>query len=745
MTQTVEDQTSLKFETAKDGTVYWTLSLYIEPSRAAEVLGYKDRIPTEVFRREQEDHLPSRALRDAINPLMNDVADREVLGELHDFLLASDDCSSEHTDGDLTARRFIDLTFRLPSSLSWQTEGRRYTASPPNLAEARSVRLRRFWMAHNNGALSYHLSFTHCYADHIGAGGVADGNVYNPATYYFLSCLQKLAAPKEFCLDRTVKKSSVNKVDENQPSIFDDNLGIASLDAIRISETDAEGDRFWPYVSKRFNDDAMALFQRLAGSERQPKFEGGFAKHLLKQVSLIEVPGLRVPRSRFQFFFHDRRFFERLMPEDPDSHEPVSRRKMVRSGCYEPIRLLNKGREKIDENQRRSVNLCEAYWQEVLERKDWKARLADGRLWTSKAKGAAQKLTIADADAAHFALRSGNCWLSDGTQDKLSDMQKLHIPKFEWHRPDCLDYLFLAGFNQNIIDFMNQDTSEILDATDPLYPSKDSQASEGFFVRYANHRAMITYVKSSRSLETGNDYIGTCPYAFLIHTTALHNEFLGRDHEAACMAGIEEIKALIDRKLFDKAEKKINALKLSEFSDFEQYAYGNPFRYDTERDVFDGLQKLRGVMRKQDAIQKAVASLEDHTADLHRSSENRRNLRLNILLGSLGLYGAGQMFYWIGEKAQGENEPWFSTTTPRALLFQPTGAEATGDMILSLTEAAIIGGTVVLVVALIVTFGLGFCTRFVNLEPIRILVGKMRHLGRVIRKKIPSVNKGAVE
>jgi hypothetical protein len=712
MTQAAEIKTTLNYETAKDGTVYWTLSLYIDPARAAEVLGYQGRIPTEIFRQQQTDHAPSRALRDAINPLMNDIADREVLGELHDFLLAADDNEAEDRDGDLTARGFIDLTFRLPSSLSWQTEGRRYTASPPRLDEKRSVRLRRFWMAHNNGALSYHLSFTHCYADHADHTGQ---DAYSPATYYFLSCLQKLAAPKEFW----VEKGGDQRPDEKQPSVFDANLGIASLDAIKVFETGASGDEFWPFVAGRFETDARNLFRRLVGSDREIRVNDSLAKDLLKQVSFIEVPGLLVPRSRFQFFIHDRRFFDRLMPEEPETQEPVSRRGMVRAGCYELIRDLNKGCETTVQNHRRSVNLDEDYWHAVLNRQDWKARLADGRLWTEGRLGAAKRLTVNDEEAAIEALRVGNCWLSDGTKDKLKDMQKLHLRSFEWSRPDCLDYLFLAGFNQNIIDFMNQDTSEILDATDPLYPSKDSQAAEGFFVRYANHRAMITYVKSSRSLEAGNDYIGTCPYAFLIHVTALHNEFLGRDHEAACMAGIEEIKDLIERKLFDKAEKKINALKLSEFSDYEQYAYGNPFRYDTERDVFDELQKLRGVMRKQDAIQKAVASLEDHAADLHRNSENRRSLRLNILLGSLGLYGAGQMFYWIGEKAQGENEPWLSTTTPRPLVFQEAGNEAIGDRILSLTELIIIGGTALLLVGLVFWAGLWLWTRLTNLGAVR--------------------------
>lgn len=116
-----------------------------------------------------------------------------------------------------------------------------------------------------------------------------------------------------------------------------------------------------------------------------------------------------------------------------------------------------------------------------------------------------------DVDGLAVALRNGTV---DAQGKTLESPEPLQIPAFERGRAGCLDYLFLAGFNQNIIDFMNQSTSEILDSIDPIYPDSDEQSDERFFVRYANHRAMVTYVPKSRSLETGNDYIGTCPMRF---------------------------------------------------------------------------------------------------------------------------------------------------------------------------------------------------------------------------------------
>ncbi|MBY8823424.1 hypothetical protein [Sphingomonas colocasiae] len=634
----------------------------------------------EQFGTMQARHLPSLLLRNAIDPLFNDIADREVLGEVQEHLLAADDGPAMAEGTDRRERRLAAaksirtgerLIFTPPASVQWSTEGITYEAIPPGLGDERAVRLRRFWLAHNNGALSYHLAFSHHYASLERDGDEAN---YTPATYYFLSLLQKLAAPKEFELDERWEPGST-------ASVFDEHLGIAPLDQLTVTDASGKPERFWPFVRRRMLDDAARLFDRLALQLGQAR-SSALDEHLIDQVPFIEVPGLVVPKSRFMFLIHDERFFKRLMPLDPVTNDGAAPKVMVQERCYLPYQLRLE--KQVDAAQAGDgiVRLDEGYWGWVTAQPQY-ADWIRGRSPVLRKAGGGR---FSSVDELAAAMRLG---LVEQTVDeagrRLSAPLPLRIPAFEEGRTDCLDYLFLAGFNQNIIDFMNQDTSEILDSIDPIYPESDAQSDERFFVRYANHRAMLTYVPKSRSLETGNDYIGTCPYAFLIHALALHNEFLARGHEARSMARIERIEALVARGQgrlpeplsasaqalaeseplegeddFDRAEMAINHVKFSEYKDFERFRYANPFRYDTERAVFGKLEELRGIKRKKDALDLAVASLEDHASDLQRRNEAsnekaaaRRDRQLSILLGGTGVFGAGQMMYWIGETAKG--------------------------------------------------------------------------------------------
>ncbi|WP_453977056.1 hypothetical protein [Brevundimonas sp. Marseille-Q4549] len=588
------------YESAKSGTIYWTLSLYIEADRAAAALGLKPgaRIGPETFRRMQRSHRPSLALANAIDALMNDIADRETQGEVQEFLLAvTDEDVSDMDEAAAAARRYDDLVFKMPKSISWTTEGVRFEASPPGLDREREVQLRRFWLSHNNGALSYHLSFSHFYgAFEDEARGACSG--YAPSTYYFLSLLQKLAAPKEYGLDADILED-INRKADPYIDVFDpDPLGIDPLDNIEVRYRPPGGkgrqckvERFWPFVRTMFEADAEVLFDRLVRTDRLlPKDEtdrftlkikkGGYTDALVELVPFIEVPGLKVPKSRFMFMLHDERFFERLMPLDADRKESVSRKAMVRQDCYEPYETrISALMDEASRRRSRSVRLDEDYWTWVCTRPEYDAALDEGafaravpdvpthylRSEQDPHWSPIRRLEEGDEtdnrpardplDELVTAMRAGECFQRYAFDDRapsrplaeraLPAPVKHHIPAFEAHRADCLDYLFLAGFNQNIIDFMNQDTSEILDSIDPIYPDSSDQSSDRFFVRYANHRAMITYVPKSRSLETGNDYIGACPYAFLIHVLALHNEFLARSHEQKTMTRIERIEALI--------------------------------------------------------------------------------------------------------------------------------------------------------------------------------------------------------
>lgn len=683
------------FEMARPGTLYWTLSLYIEPDRVAAAAGQKGKpLRHEQFAAMQARHLPSLLLRNAIDPLFNDIADREVLGQVQEHLFAAADAPPFPADMDHLAQRKATeklvraherLIFTPPASVQWATEGVTYQAMPPGLDDERAVRLRRFWLSHNNGALSYHLGFSHHYAS-LHADGDQAG--YDPATYYFLSLLQKLAAPKEFELGPRWTPGTT-------ASVFDADLGIAPLDALTVTDASGVTERFWPFARRRMIEDAGRFFDRLALQTGKPRAVDLDA-HLIDEVPFIEVPGLTVPKSRFMFLLHDERFFKRLMPLDPATGDGVSRKVMVQEPCYLPFQARLAERVEEAEAGDGIVRLDAAYWNWATTQPHYEDLIKGSTPALQRAGGG----TFNTVDDLAVAMRTGAVERTvDDTGAPLPAPLPIKIPAFEPQRIDCLDYLFLAGFNQNIIDFMNQDTSEILDSIDPIYPDSDEQSDERFFVRYANHRAMLTYLPKSRSLETGNDYIGTCPYAFLIHALALHNEFLAREHEVKSMARIERIEWLVAQgqrrpveplsaaaqaidatetlegaDAFDRAEMAINQVKFAEYKDYERFRYANPFRYDTERVVFGKLEELRGTKRKKEALSLAIASLEDHASDLQRrhladvdKMSAGRDRQLSILLGGTGVFGAGQMIYWIGETAAGD--PPTKAARPVALDF----------------------------------------------------------------------------
>lgn len=720
------------FEQARSGTIYWTLSLYIEPDRVAGVLRDDESaepIEPEVFRRAQMRHRPSLALRNAIDPLFNDIADREVQGELQECLLAATDRDADTMDeaGELIRAR-ERIVFQLPPSTRWTTEGVCYEAHPPHLDDPRLMHLRRFWLSHNNGALSYHLSFSHHYGEIFGEDG-ASRSGYDPSTYYFLSLLQKLAAPKEYVLGEKLLERQLQP-EPAYANVFEDGLDLDPLDRISVTREGRAPQRFWPFVRDAFDRDAQALFKRLASALPGGKTkEAGLADALISMVPFVEVPGLKMPKARFMFMFNDERFFDRLMPRGDDGVTSLPRKAMVRDGCYADYQRRIEALSRDAENRRPSVvhlgdpgrpprpreSADVDFWTWATVRPEYAAALAGGRFAASRAADAPPVvLAPDDTEGLRSAIRGGTCVLLP-TPDVGGAPEPVSIPAYEHGRADCLDYLFLSGFNQNIIDFMNQDPSEILDSIDPIYPDSEEQSDEHFFVRYANHRAMITYVPRSRSLEIGNDYIGTCPYAFLIHAMALHNEFLARGHEDRSRARIERITAMTEGReprasdalallsirerlegpLHEQAETAINKAKLAVYAEYERFRHVNPFRYDTERDVFAKLEALRGTDRKQAAMALAIESLEDHASDLqrrHQAAADRmaasRNTRLDILLGSMGIFGAGQMIYWIGEKAAA-----WPDNVPKPILFM-TGPPIPGRVVTGSNRLgeAIMGG-----------------------------------------------------
>lgn len=573
----VEAGDAASFEGLRDKSLYWTLSLYVDEKRVRDALGR--HAGADALRNFQERYHGSRKLHDAMEPLFNDIADRERLGQVEDFLL--------DTPG---AREGETIAIEAPDTIVWTTEGVTYAATPGDLGRPRALKLRRFWYAHVNGALSYHLAFRYNYE-------------HTPADFYFMSLLHKVCAPKEFAQeDRRVAKTL---------RVHRDEVGVLPLDAMRVQASGGVAAPFWRFVAGRFDADAKDLFDALAKTGGASGYDVGKVSfgQLISVAPFLEVPHLQMPRARFMFFFQDKQFFERLLPPtDPATGRRPSRHVMVQEHCYEPyVAEIKRLMDRAAERDAAAVELDADYWHWVTARPDLGA--------------------LPDEEIAR---------------------KRRTIPAFERGRADCLQYLFLSGFNQNIIDFMNQDASEVLDSIDPIYPTTAEQAEENFFVRFANPRALITYVRTSRSLDTGNDYIGTCPYAFLIHALALHNEFMARDYEMTTYALVDEVKRLNDARNLADAAEAFYKFRTTDYTDYKKFKYENVFRYDTERDVFASVEARRGTARKEAYLDSVVANMEHQTRDLEaRLTKNDEN-RMNRLLGLLGVFGLFQLcFNWL--------------------------------------------------------------------------------------------------
>ncbi len=237
-------------------------------------------------------------------------------------------------------------------------------------------------------------------------------------------------------------------------------------------------------------------------------------------------------------------------------------------------------------------------------------------------------------------------------------------------------YYFLSGFFQNIIDFLKQDIVEIRDGTDPIYPVTEEQQEEAYYVRLANGRAIYQVVERSRSLEVGEDYIGTCPYIFLVHLMALHNEFLVRKYELKSTEvqdklsdpGLTEygdLQALLNRgagqdirtRELQKATQLFYAFRYKAFSVYKKHLYLNTLRYNSERDVFEMLEQIRSTeprLRRCDEIaaglDKTIQDIEEERRYREQRLQSESDRILNLAVLGVAIFSAFQVLFQIADK-----------------------------------------------------------------------------------------------
>ncbi|WP_202839790.1 hypothetical protein [Luteimonas saliphila] len=530
----VEEARMQALVTDREGRCYWNRALL------ATLRGDDDP--------DADDYQDSRRLGHAIEPLFNDIADRQRGLFIQDFLLdtPSDPRRGDDADGENVCDE-VELAF--PADVRWETEGDRFAlalSAPVRLA----ARCRAFWVAHSNTALTYHLSLELPYA-------------HDHAHYYALSLLQKAVFPSE----------GTRWLDGG-----DDGLRVRSRLAGAALPLQA-------YVAAMFERHAASLLAgvRVALARRglemaPPSREGGLWRRLLLSV---DGPDHAPPRAlgelrcRTVFLLQDPYFFALLRPQ-------------LRTGLRELTAIRP-------------------------------ARGGDGR----------NRYDEAD-------LQPGRC------------------------PPAHLDYYFVSGFLQNILDFLRQDVSEIQDGTDPIYPPAGIDDQDSHFLVYATQSSVYEVVAGSRSLEVGRGWIGTCPYLFLVHLMTMHNESLVRTYEAMVRGLIEKLErdgllhadAIDDTRAYsthvaDEAFEAFRRFRLDTFNHVARHRYFNVLRYDTEREFYESIETVRGINQREEYWAKVVGELEQTVDDLRDNEAQKSEKFLERVLFYVAFLGMLQVVFQL--------------------------------------------------------------------------------------------------
>jgi hypothetical protein len=226
--------------------------------------------------------------------------------------------------------------------------------------------------------------------------------------------------------------------------------------------------------------------------------------------------------------------------------------------------------------------------------------------------------------------------------------------------PAHLDYYFLAGFLQNIVDFLRQDVSELQDGTDPIYPPADVEDGDSHFLVYATQNTIYEIVSGSRSLEVGRGWIGTCPYLFLVHLMTLHNEALVRRYERMVRDLIRTLERheLLDAggglvpdryssRAADLAFEEFRRFRLDTFNRIAKHRYFNVLRYDTERMFYESIETVRGINQREEYWAKVVGDLEKTVDDLRGNESQKSERSINRVLFYVTFLGVLQVVFQL--------------------------------------------------------------------------------------------------
>jgi len=534
----------------------------------------------------------SGALQKAIAPMFADIADLDRNLFVTQFLLDTEDEPAPDAWGrvapasglqasNASATRHENfggvVSVVLPPRQAWVTEGRRHQFEFKGPVVFRDIVCRFFWVAHSDGALSWHGSFEVPYGDTL-------------EQVVGLSMMLQALDPGEADTSWLLRSEGGMRVQETTRGMHDTTVRESSL-------LDFLARRFGKHVSELFAALPDPAPGHRAGDAKlfapdQARMIGELAWPLLvlgghaqEPLDPVQAWCDRADRRRVLVLLRDWLWFEWCAHEGTvpvPGLEPISGERQGGINVYEPNATLAKLRAPPD-----------------------------------PAPSSTQDLAI------------------------------------ESHRR--LVSYFLSGFFQNVVDFFEQDSLEVADGLEPLFPVEGRQSNEGFLL-YATQTAMFELVARSRSLDRGGRrWIGTCPYAFLVHLQAMHNEMLVRQYERYVSqlvryledAGFRPDPPLPPRqftRVLEMAFESLKDFRLRSFAEVHKhYAFGG-FRYETERGFSQALEHMRGTEQRRAYWEQVLQHLSDTVDGLREDRRSRFETKIAIFGGVLAVTGLLQLW-----------------------------------------------------------------------------------------------------
>jgi hypothetical protein len=194
----------------------------------------------------------------------------------------------------------------------------------------------------------------------------------------------------------------------------------------------------------------------------------------------------------------------------------------------------------------------------------------------------------------------------------------------------------IAALGQNVLDAENQDEREVAD-------SLSQAVMSNYDVLLIHPSLTVLYSPSSRSFDEMRDGIGGCPYVMLTNVILAYNEYM-----------LNESAKLIDRiKRTSGGAKKASTpndiradleMRGALFANQTWNVLPNIFRYPAERQMFDEVEKQRGLKRRAeefDQFSRKLSELRQGHAEL---AEREQDRRINLLLLALGMFQISGIF-----------------------------------------------------------------------------------------------------